>query len=233
MAEPVQPPAVPAANPESKAAAAVQPPAAPPVAPPVVPAPKSDDNPTWLPERLNQAKAAERRAVFEKFGVENETQLADKLKKLEELEVAQLTEAEKKDKRIKELEKIAKDSEGVQKRFNEMIEAQFNQLPEEQRAAIEKRAGEDWAKRWELMQLVSELGTSGTPAAPPAAPAAPKPASTPTGPPAPKPGGAPKNAWEQFQDLQAQGPASSIRASLFYSQNRRAIEIARDSATTE
>lgn len=177
----------------------------------------------WLPERLTQAGRAKERELFEQFKVKDAEELEAKLKELDELKTAQLTEAERQEKKIEELQKAADTGKTYQERFDKVVESQLGKLPEEQRNKILERAGNDTAKQFEIMELLSEFG--GT---------APKegekkPANTPKGNPAPTPGGSPKSALEVFEQKQAEEPGG-VLASLFFRKNQFAIQKAREAA---
>lgn len=192
--------------------------AAPPAAPPVAAPPPDDQAPTWLPDRLKQARATERQQLLSEFGVDDPAKLKDKLKRLDELETATLTEKERTEKQIKELSPKAAQAERLQTLFSSVVESKFATLGDKQREAIDAKAKGDPEKRWELMQFMELAGLPG------AVPITPKPAQTaPAAPPAPAPA-TPQTPFTKWQDMRS---SDSVAASVFYQLNAMSIEQSR------
>jgi len=199
--------------------APIPPPSAdPPAPPPASPTAGADPSPTWLPERLKQARQAERKALLESFGVKDGDELKTRLQKLQELETSQLSEQERTAKMLDELRPKAEAGERVSALFASVVEKQFAELPEQTQAAIDARANGDAEKRWDLMQVVAATAPTQ-----PVSPSAPRPANTPAAPPAPTPGN-PQTAFDRWQALKA---SDATAASIFYQSHSSEIDQSR------
>lgn len=200
----------------------VQNPPAPPA--PVNPAtpPPDDQAPPWLPERLKQARATERKTLLSEFGVDDPAKLKEKLQKLDKLETDKLSDQERVEKLIKELSPKAEQAERLQTLFSSVVESRFSGLPDKQREAIDAVASGNAEKRWELMQVMESAGLLAP------APAQPRPAQTaPAAPPAPVPA-TPQTPFTKWQDMKSR---DSVAASVFYQLNAMAIEQSRPQGT--
>lgn len=199
-------------------------PAAAPAAPATEPAASAEPQaPEWLPGRLEQARAAERKRLLQELGADDPAALKAKLKKLDELETAKLSDQERVEKLIKELTPKAEQAERLQTMFSSLVESKFSALTEQQQTAIDTVANGNAEERWKLIQVMEAAGFSASPAAP----TAPKPAQTvPAGASPPPPSAEPKTAFDKWTDLQKTSP---VQASLFYQMNAMAIEQSRKS----
>jgi len=237
-APPVQTPATPQA-------AAPAPPAAPEpkAAKPAEPKPTSGNDPKpqkvdddsnfpWLPDRLKQARGAERNALLREFGVESADDIKTQLARLKELEDAQLTEQERVAKQLESERSARAKAEQYQKPFTDFVTARFEALTPEQQALIDAKANGDPLLRHEGIQYIDALARLQPISAPEAPPAPPKPAST--VPEVPKPpvpnGGAAKTKYEQWIALR-DDPKTTMQASLFYRANRFEIDRSRPQTT--
>ncbi len=194
------------------------PPAAEPPAPPAPPSPPGGD-PNWLPQRLKEAKATERRELLASFGVTDPEQIKAALAKTKELEEANLTEKQKAEKQIKDLSGKADAGERVSKRFAAMVETAFAKLTDKEREAIDKIAAGDAEKRADLIDLLNASKGDEPPPAPGARPPA---NNTPPGaPPPPPPAGGTQTPYDKWVALQKTDP---MAANIFYQVNSHAIE---------
>lgn len=179
-------------------------------------APKADaQEPNWLPERLSQARTAERKTLLGKLGVADESEVTAKLARLKELEDASLSEKEKTERLIAELAPKAQRLELIEKQFSTVVDAQFAALNDQQRAAIDSVAAGDPQERWKLMQVMAAAGQFAV------APIVAKPATTAPQapiPPSPVPALTPRDKFHALQKT------DTVAASLFQQLNARAIE---------
>jgi hypothetical protein len=212
---------------QNPTAAAAQQPQTPPVAPadPATAAPAADDPaPQWLPDRLKQARAAERKQLLQELGADDPAALKAKLKKLDELETEKLSDQERVEKLIKELTPKAEEGERYKKMFADFVDAQFSSLDEKTQQAIDAKANGNAERRWEFMQFMQTAGLGGpaTTTPTPARPANTAPAGA-QPPPAPA---QPKTTFDKWNDLKK---TDSVAASVFYQMNAMAIEQSRQS----
>lgn len=189
----------------------------------------SDENPAWLPSRLEQARGNERSKILKAAGVESEEQLTERLKRLNELEAEKLTEAERQQKVLEQAQQAAARGAQFEKPFTDYVNARFGALTPEQQALIDSKANGDPLLRHEGIQYLDAVSAlvpqQQTP--PPAQPQ-PKPASTSPEVPKPPPvsGGPPKTKFEEWRVL-AENPKTSLQASFFYRANKHAIDASR------
>lgn len=175
-------------------------------------------SPKWLPERLEQARASERKKLMQEFGVESPDALRQRLARAQELEDAQLSEQERTEKLLRELQPKAERVERLETLFASVVEAKFTGLSEQQQAAIDAVAAGNAEERWKIMSVMEAAGSLAAP------PQQPKPANTaPQGQPPPDPA-KPKTPYEIWQDKKA---SNSTEAALFYQLNSFAIENSR------
>lgn len=229
---PAAPPAPPASPPAPTPPAAPAPaPAQQPLkleSPPAKPEPEpkagDDQQPAWLPDRLKQARGAERNALLKELGAESPDDIKAKLTRLQELEDATLSEQERVAKQLADAQAAAARGAAFEKPFTNYVQSRFEALTPEQQALIDSRANGDPLLRHEGIQYLDALAAH-APAAPPVTP--PKPASTPEAPkPPPASGGAPKTKYEEWRAM-AENPATSLKATFFYRANKHAIEASR------
>lgn len=179
----------------------------------------NQQDPAWLPGRLEKAKTAAVNSLLSELGVKDSASLKANLARLSELETASLTEQEKTAKRLAELEPRAQKADRLEAAFKSVVDAKFSTFSEAQQAAIDARANGDPEKRWELMQL-AEAFAGGT-TSQPAQPTTPAPANTSPAAPAPPARSDALTPRQQYEALKTTDP---MRANLFYQLNRAAIE---------
>jgi hypothetical protein len=182
---------------------------------------KTSDEPTWLPKRLEEAKRSAQRALLEQYGVRDPKELESKLAKLAELETASLTDQERAQKEREELQAKASAGERYKTSFTALVDREFQRLTESQREVIDRQAGGDPERRWQLMELAAAFAA-------PAQPGQQRPNATTTKPdaeraPAPVPSKTPFDTWTE---MRAHSPQL---AALFYSNNTAAVEKTRPS----
>jgi hypothetical protein len=196
------------------------PPADPPVAvPPNDPATKPNEEPAWLPGRLNQAARSAETKLFAQYKVKDATELESKLKRLDELENERLSESERTQKLLGELKPKAERAAQVEALLGSLVESQFSALPEATRTAIDAVANGNPEERLKLMRVVQAAGLAapGAPVVPPA-PVRPPPANT--APPAnPPPPAGVRSRFDEYQAI-----TNPIQRGIFYQLNAAEIE---------
>lgn len=105
-----------------------------------VEAPKAQDNqdPKWLPERLER----ERRAILKQLGVEKVEDAKTAIAKLKEIQQQQMTEQEKLRTQVQELEVAAKDLDQYRDAVSALATASMNALSEDQKSVVMDLAGD-------------------------------------------------------------------------------------------
>lgn len=207
------------ADPNGAAAPAAQPDPKPDPAPAPDPKPKTSVNDLpdeALTARLDREKRATETKFLQALGVSDLEAAKAKFKRLDELETEKLSDSEKRDKRIAELEPQASRAAELEQRLAVMVEAQFVELSESQRNAIDAVAQGNAEKRLELMQVMKAAGLAqpALPANPTTAPRANT--APPVNPPTPA---GTETAWDKFAAL-----SNPIEKQLFYRAHRAEIE---------
>lgn len=174
-------------------------------------------------ERLAKAGEAAQRRFLKDLGFEKPDDVKEALKALKSLQDEKKSTQEKLEGRIKELEPKATRADVLAKRFESVVTAEFDKLPENIRTAIDKVADGDSEKRWEQIEVFRAAGVLGgqqqEPGKPPSAPKT----SAPNGAPPPaKSGGLTK--FDEWAQLREKNP---VQASIFFRVNRAAIEASR------
>lgn len=222
----------PATPPANGSGAPAAPGAAPPATPPKdsAPAVETISMPSEaFKERLAKEAAAAQRKFLKDLGYEKAEDLQTVLATAKSLQDEKKSAQERLEGRIKELEPKAAKAEVLAKRFEAVVNADFEKLDDRVRSAIDKVADGDPEKRFEQMEVLRAAGLIGASAAPPAAappvatpPAAPANRAPAGGPPPPPTGGASKFA--EWDALRARNPT---QASVFYQFHGAAIEASR------
>ena len=209
----------PAAQPEPVAAPAATPapePSAEPRAPQTPPA--------WLGPRLEQAREAERKRLLNDFGFPDSEALKARLAEAKRLEEATLSEQEKAKLRIQELEPIAQQAKALEEWRDRVVQSQFDALPDHQKEAVDRVAQGDQSKRWEIMSVLSAVGSA--PASPAAEPPPAAPLPVPASPATTVPGKAPpspapvRTKWEEWNAI-----TNPVQKAIFWRSNRKEIEL--------
>lgn len=183
---------------------------------------------TAFDERLSKAADAATRKLLKELGFEKSDDVKTRLSTLKTLEDEKKTELEKANGKVKELEPIKASYDSLKKDFDSLVEAQFSKLPDRMKEAIDKIADGDAQKRWQQIQVFEAAGALGAQAGQGAPPSGSPPAGAPAtrapaGAPPPPAGG----AETPFQKWQAMAAKNPVMASIFFRQNRVAIEQSR------
>ncbi len=201
------------------------PPGAPPAAPPGAPPPDSGTevklSSAALKNRLDEERAAGRRALLKEYGLEKQDDLKGRLDKLKALEDEKLSTEERNKKQLDEATARAAAGDAATQTAQAAVDALFATLSETDRAAIEAQEPKTAAERLRLIAFTRAL-RSGTPAPGAPTPGAPPPATTTPSPGAPKPG-AQKTAFEKWSAM----PEGSMQRDFFYRTHGAAIEASR------
>lgn len=169
--------------------------------------------PDWLPDRLKQAREAERKKLLSDFGADDPEVIKAQLSELAELKRSQLSEQERLTAERDELKAKADAADRYLNAFKSTVDARFAGLTEQQQAAIDSSASGDPEQRWKIMQVMEAAGAF--------APPVPKPASTtPAGAPPPPTPATPNTPRAIYEGLQKSDPT---RAALFFQMNAAAI----------
>lgn len=179
-----------------------------------------------LNKRLEDERASHekkvREAILKDLGVDKFDAAKEAIAKANKLEQDSLSELEKRDRRIKELEPHQQTAERVGTRFKALVDSEFSKLPEAAQKAIDKHAGGDAEKRFDMIEMMRESGALeafGKGSTPPEPPKPPAPASNGPNPP-PPPSGAPT----KFQEWELMKARSPTMGDIFYQNHQREIE---------
>lgn len=118
---------------------------------PSAPAPQE---PEWLPQRLERAKASAQSDMLRALGVQSVDDakaLVDAARKLEE---ERKTEAQRTAERIAALEPKAKQADDLASKLGRYADAELGKLSESQRAAVLAIAGEDRARALDVIEAL-------------------------------------------------------------------------------
>lgn len=175
-------------------------------------------------KRLADARDSGVKEALKALGVEKIEDAKALLDFAKQAKDAQKTEFEKLQDQIKALEPKAQKAEAYEKLVADMVNAQFEALPDAAKSAIDKQANGDPQERHRLMQVMREAGLlNGAPVAPPKPPA-PANAAPASAPPSPAPA---RTAWDEYQDLKQK---SSVLGSVYYETHKAEIERTRPAA---
>ena len=177
----------------------------------------TQDDPNWLPARLER----ERKAIAKRFGAESLDDIDARLKKLGELEVERMSEAERLQTRIKQLEPLESETKALREAVSAMAKRELASLTEAQRAIVEDLTGGDAAK---ALAVIEKLRPTWAQQPAPIAPAAP-PANTAPAAPAPQPvSPMTENHLATWERMRAENP---MAAANYYLTHQRSISDAR------
>lgn len=232
-ASPAAPPASPAVPPTASAAAPAQP------APVVPSAPKELDADADAVEKrvaaeAERASAKARADLLQSLGAKDIDEARAALKRYQEAEEAQKSELQKLVEAKTKLEAEAKLGASYRDRLGQMVGQQIAALTPEQKAAVERLAGNDPLKIADALEVLRPTWAVSAPVVPaapqvaPAAPPAPAPASAalPAGAPPPS---AQKNKYQEYEELRLKNP---MLAPYYYASHRTEIEAQRPPAPT-
>jgi hypothetical protein len=226
MPDPIVPEAGASASPAAPALAP-QTPAASPIVPATPPAiAKTAPEADAVEKRISAAVAKAHGDLLQSLGAKDLDELKTAHAKFREAEEAQKSELQKQIERATKLEAEAKAGATYRERLGQMVNAQVASLTPEQKAAVERLAGNDPLKIADALEVLRPTwaaapAPSGQTPAPPPPPPAPATTALPAGAP---PAGAQKNKYQEYEEIQRNKPAL---APYFYAANKQAIEAAR------
>ncbi len=113
------------AAPEPNSGTAVQPPTAP------------DNNPVWLPERLERAKQAAVSDLLSKLGVDSPDAIKTMLDDYNKRKQADMSETERLQNRLKELEPVAAQFEGMKATVQGLLDNELTRVPADKRPDVD------------------------------------------------------------------------------------------------
>lgn len=134
--------------------------------------PAAPSEPTWLPDRLERAKQAERAAVLRELGAESLDAAKARIASAKALEDSQKSEMQRLNERIAALEPSAKKALDLEAVVSKHADAELAKLTEEQRAAVTAIAGDDKARALATVEALRPTWVKAAPAAAPPPPPA-------------------------------------------------------------
>lgn len=167
--------------------------------PPAAAKPGEEEEPAWLPKRLEQAQRAAQTALLKELGIDSSDAAKAQLAELKELKQAQLSDQEKMEQRLAELEPAAARTQALEESLAGYAERELSALTEAQQTAVKGLAGDDPAK---VLSTIESLRPTWAQAAPetPSKPEEPPPAPATTG----HAGGPPATGKQSPPDLAAE-----------------------------
>lgn len=128
-----------------------------------------EQDPNWLPKRLEQAKSATIGEILKRYGAEKIEDIDAKLARLQELETSQLSEQERVKLKLQELEPKAARATQLEEAITALAQRELGGLSDLQKAAVLTLAGTDPAAQIKAVESLRPTWTSAQ--APVAAPA--------------------------------------------------------------
>lgn len=165
--------------PTTPAAPAQTAPAAAPTEPDQSPPAATQQAPDWLPERLARAAEQERQKLLSELGVDDPEMAKAAIAAAKEAAEKEKTTQQRLGETSEQLKKHKTEAERLLSVTKEWAARQMVGLTDEQRAAVEKLAGEDPAKQLEAITALTPTWAAAGPG--PKAPAEPKPPTPATG----------------------------------------------------
>jgi hypothetical protein len=176
--------------------------------PPAQSATKSEQEPEWLPARLERARETERKALLRELGVEDTKDAKAALDAYKAAQEAAKTEQQRVAERMATLEAQAKRAADLEAVVTTKATSEFAALTDSQRVAVEAIAGTDAAARLRAIEALRPTWTAPNATAPKPPIAAP--ASTAPAAPAPAPTApAEQNVLATYDRLAKENPAAA------------------------
>lgn len=124
------------------------------IAQPTAPPPAQQQEPEWLPQRLERAKSSAQSDLLRTLGVQSVDDAKALVEAARKLEEERKTEAQRVAERIAALEPKAKQADDLASKLGRYAEAELGKLSEPQRAAVLAIAGEDRARALDVIEAL-------------------------------------------------------------------------------